>query len=147
MRRKSNVSFGPGAASLILIVVILSMSVLGMLALMNARNDAKLSERSMEVVVAGYALNDRAERGLAELDAVLVRCAASTYSDEAYLDAVRGNLPEGMLMGKEDRIVSWELSDGLRTLSCVAEVLPQGEKERLRWLEHRLTAVTEDVWN
>ncbi|MBQ6347900.1 MAG: hypothetical protein IJI71_10145 [Clostridia bacterium] len=147
MRRKSNVSFGPGAASLILIVVILSMGVLGMLALMNARNDAQLSRRSIEVVAAGYDLNDRAERDVAELDAVLARCAASTYSDEAYLAAVRGNLPDGMLMGQEDRTVSWELSDGLRTLSCAVEVLPQGEKERLRWREHRLTAVTEDVWN
>lgn len=147
MRRKSNVSFGPGAASLILIVVILSMGVLGMLALMNARNDAKLSDRSIEVVAAGFELNDKAERGVAELDAVLARCAASTDSDEAYLAAVRGNLPDGMLMGQEDRIVSWELSDGLRTLSCAVEVLPQGEKERLRWREHRLTAVTEDIWN
>ncbi len=34
MNRKGRLSFGPGAASLILIVVILSMSVLGMLALM-----------------------------------------------------------------------------------------------------------------
>ena len=147
MRRKSNVSFGPGAASLILIVVILSMGVLGMLALMNARNDAQLSRRSIEVVAAGYDLNDRAERDVAELDAVLARCATSTFSDEAYLAAVRGNLPDGMLMGQDDRIVSWELSDGLRTLSCAVEVLPQGEKERLRWHEHRLTAVTEDVWN
>ena len=147
MRRKSNVSFGPGAASLILIVVILSMGVLGMLALMNARNDAQLSRRSIEVVAAGYELNDRAERKLAELDAVLARCAASTFSDEAYMAAVRGNLPDGMLMGQLDRIVSWELSDGLRTLSCAVEVLPQGEEERLRWREHRLTAVTEDIWN
>lgn len=147
MRRKSNVSFGPGAASLILIVVILSMGVLGMLALMNARNDAQLSRSSIEVVAAGYALNDRAERSVAKLDAVLARCATSTFSDEAYLAAVRGNLPDGMLMGQDDRIVSWELSDGLRTLSCAVEVLPQGEKERLRWREHRLTAVTEDVWN
>ena len=147
MKRKSRVTFGPGAASLILIVVILSMSVLGMLALMNARNDAQLSRRSIEVVAAGYELNDRAERSVAELDAVVARCAASTFSDEAYLAAVRGNLPDGMLMGQEDRIVSWELSDGLRTLSCAVEVLPQGEKERLRWHEHRLTAVTEDVWN
>ena len=147
MRRKSNVSFGPGAASLILIVVILSMGVLGMLALMNARNDVQLSRRSIEVVAAGYDLNDRAERDVAELDAVLARCAASTFSDEAYLAAVRGNLPDGMLMGQEDRTVSWELSDGLRTLSCAVEVLPQGEKERLRWRDHRLTAVTEDVWN
>ena len=147
MRRKSNVSFGPGAASLILIVVILSMGVLGMLALMNARNDAQLSRRSIEVVAAGYALNDRAERSVAELDAVLARCATSTFSDEAYLAAVRGNLPDGMLMGQDDRIVSWELSDGLRTLSCAVEVLPKGENERLRWRDHRLTAVTEDVWN
>jgi hypothetical protein len=147
MRRKSNVSFGPGAASLILIVVILSMGVLGMLALMNARNDAQLSRRSIEVVAAGYELNDKAERSLAELDGVLARCAVSTFSDEAYLVAVRANLPDGMLMGQEDRIVSWELSDGLRTLSCAVEVLPQGEKERLRWRDHRLTAVTEDVWN
>ena len=114
---------------------------------MNARNDAKLSNRSIEVVAAGFELNDKAERGVAELDAVLVRCAASTFSDEAFLDAVRGNLPDGMLMDAENRIVSWELSDGLRTLSCAVEVLPQGEKERLRWREHRLTAVTEDIWN
>ena len=147
MRRKSNVSFGPGAASLILIVVILSMAVLGMLALMNARNDSKLSSRSIEVVAAGFELNDRAERNVAELDAVLARCAASTFSDEAYLAAVRGSLPDGMLMGQEDRIVSWELTDGLRTLSCAVEVLPKGEKERLRWREHRLTAVTEDIWS
>ena len=141
------IALGPGAASLILIVVILSMGVLGMLALMNARNDAQLSRRSIEVVAAGYALNDRAERSVAELDAVLARCAASTFSDEAYLAAVRGNLPDGMLMGQDDRIVSWELSDGLRTLSCAVEVLPLGGKERLSWREHRLTAVTEDVWN
>ena len=147
MRRKSNVSFGPGAASLILIVVILSMGVLGMLALMNARNDARLSDRSLEVVAAGFALNDRAERSVAELDAVLARYAAATYSEEAYLNAVRGSLPDGMLMGENSRIVSWELTDGLRTLSCAVEILPQGEAERLRWREHRLTAVTEDVWN
>ena len=147
MRRKSNVSFGPGAASLILIVVILSMGVLGMLALMNARNDAKLSSRSIEVVAAGFSLNDQAERGLAELDAVLVRYAAATYSDEAYLVAVRSNLPDGMQMDEDGRIVTWELSDGLRTLTCAVEVLPQGEAERLSWREHRLTAITEDVWN
>ena len=147
MSRKSNLSFGPGAASLILIVVILSMGVLGMLALMNARNDAKLSRRSIEVAAAGFELNDRAERGVAELDGVLARCAASTYSDEAFLDAVRGSLPDGMLMAEGGRIVSWQLIDGLRTLSCAVEILPQGEAERLRWREHRLTAVTEDVWN
>lgn len=147
MRRKTNVSFGPGAASLILIVVILSMGVLGMLALMNARNDARLSSRSIEVVAAGFELNDQAERRLAELDGVLATCAAVSDTDETYLAAVRGLLPEGMLMDDATRTVSWQQSDGLRTLSCGVEILPLGEGERLSWSEHRLTAVTEEVWN
>ena len=147
MKRKSNVSFGPGAASLILIVVILSMGVLGMLALMNARNDARLSSRSIEVVMAGYELNDQAERKVAELDGVLAQCAAVSYSDEAYLFAVQGNLPDGMLLDVENRVASWKLSDGLRTLNCAVNILPLGEGERLSWREHRLTAVTEDIWN
>ena len=146
MKRRVNVSFGPGAASLILIVVIVSMGVLGMLALMNARNDARLSSRSVEVVAAGYALNDAAEREYARLDGVLSRCGAASGDDEAYLAAVRANLPEGMLMDDE-RSVTWEHSDGLRTLSCEVRVLPLGETPRLEWLTHRLTAITEDIWN
>ena len=60
---------------------------------------------------------------------------------------MRSNLPDGMQMDEDGRIVTWELSDGLRTLTCAVEVLPQGEAERLSWREHRLTAITEDVWN
>ena len=145
MKRKSAVSFGPGAASLILIVVILSMSVLGMLALMNARNDGKLSSRSIAVVEAGYALNARAEQSLATLDGVLTTCRAVSDSDEAYLAAVRGLLPSGMLM--DERIVRWEESDELRTLNCAVEVLPLESDERFAWRDHRLTARTEEIWN
>ena len=39
---------GPGAASLMLLVVVLSMSVLGMLALMSARSDENLSLRTRQ---------------------------------------------------------------------------------------------------
>ena len=146
MKRKSRVSFGPGAASLILIVVILSMSVLGMLALMNARNDGKLSARSIAVVEAGYALNEQAERSLAALDGVLYTCSAvSGDDDDAYLAAIRGLLPAGMLM--DERIVSWEESDELRTLNCAVEVLPLESDERFAWRDHRLTARTEEIWN
>ena len=150
MKRKNNLSFGPGAASLILIVVILSMGVLGMLALMNGRSDARLSSRSVEVISAGYALNDLAERKLAELDGVAAQCAEVSPTDEDYLAAVRGNLPEGMLMDAETRAVTWSHTDGLRTLDCEVELLPLGERERLSWRVHRLTAVTQEeewLWN
>ena len=145
MRRKSNVSFGPGAASLILIVVILSMSVLGMLALMNARNDDRLSSRSIDVIEAGYALTVQAELHFAELDGVAATCAAVSDSDDVYLTAVRGLLPAGMLL--DGRNVNWTETDGLRTLACAVELLPMGGQKRLEWREHRLTAVTEDIWN
>ena len=145
MSRKNRISFGPGAASLILIVVILSMSVLGILSLMNARNDHRLITRSVEVVQAGMALNNRAESALANLDVIAEKCARMAADDAAYELAVRSNLPAGMLMN--GRAISWEESDGYRTLACAVELLPLGESERLRWQTHRLTAVTEDVWN
>ena len=129
MNGKSRISFGPGAASLILIVVILSMSVLGILSLMNARNDHRLITRSVEVVQAGMLLNNRAERALANLDEI----------------AVRGSLPAGMEMN--GRTISWEESNSYRTLACAVELLPLGESERLRWHTHRLTAITEDIWS
>ena len=128
MSRKSRISFGPGAASLILIVVILSMSVLGMLALMNARSDIRFTERSMRVIEAGYALNDRAEKSLAALDAAAAVCAETAEGDEAYLEA-------------------WTETDGYRTLDCAVELLPLGETPRLQWNTHRLTAITEETWN
>ena len=145
MSRKSRISFGPGAASLILIVVILSMSVLGILALMNARNDSRLIERSVEVVQAGYVLNEQAERALANLDVIVSKCAKLADSDEAYEISVRSNLPIGMQMN--GREIFWEETDGYRSLECAVELSPLGSAERLVWRTHRLTAVTEDIWN
>ena len=145
MSRKSRISFGPGAASLILIVVILSMSVLGMLALMNARSDIRFTERSMRVIEAGYALNDRAEKSLAALDAAAAACAETAEGDEAYLEALKARLPQGMAM--EGRAIAWTETDGYRTLDCAVELLPLGETPRLQWNTHRLTAITEETWN
>ena len=145
MSRRSRISFGPGAASLILIVVILSMSVLGMLALMNARNDVRLSERSMQVIEAAYKLNEQAERALAALDAVAAECAAAAQDDGAYLEDMRARLPQNARM--DGRTVAWTETDGYRTLECAVELLPLGEHPRLQWTIHRLTAITEDAWN
>ena len=145
MNHKSRVSFGPGAASLILIVVILSMSVLGILALMNARNDIKLCERSVQVVQAGYELNAQAERKLASLDAIAAMYAAKSDNDDDYAAAVRAFLPADMTMN--DREISWDVTDGLRTLECAVSLNPLGEGQRLSWVNHRLTATTEDTWN
>lgn len=147
MNKKSRITFGPGAASLILIVVILSMSVLGILALMNARNDIKLTERSIQVVEATYALNEQAERRLSSLDALAERYSHISQTDDDYLAALRAFLPQDMEMF--DREISWVESDGVRDLACAVRVNPLGEGQRLTWVEHRLSATLgeEDLWN
>lgn len=145
MNTKSRFSFGPGAASLILIVVMLSMSVLGMLALMHARNDVRLSDRSAQVARAGYALSAEAEARLSRLDAVAAHYAAVADDDGAYALAVRTYLPEDMEM--LDRVISWRQTDGTRTLQCAVELNPLGSKHRFTWVEHRMTAVTEEAWS
>lgn len=143
--KKSRISFGPGAASLILIMVVLTMSVLGILSLMSARGDYQFCERSVRVIEAGYALNVRAEEALAELDEIAATAKAEAANDAAWLEAVRAQLPQDMIM--EGREILWEETDSLRTLECAVELLPMGETARLRWTAHRLTAVTEDIWN
>ena len=128
---------GPGAASLMLIVVVLSMSVLGLLAMMNARSDNRLSMRSAEVAEETYGLSSAAERSLAELDAVLVECAAQVENDASWLELVRKALPEGMTI--TGRTVHWiEKNEEGRMLVCEVELEDFGAPQRTRWTEHKL---------
>ena len=124
---------GPGAASLMLLVVVLSMSVLGMLALMSARSDENLSLRSAEVARQVAELNVSAERSLAELDDALAKAAgaAQISTGQKFLPApkrpagVEAALNEAMTL--EGRTVSWkETNDEGRTLACAVELEPFG---------------------
>ena len=105
MNKKSAVSLGPGASSLILIFVILALAVLSMLSLMTSRNDLKFSERSAAVIASAYALNETAEARKAEVDHILAECAKDAGSDEDYLAAVAEELPEDMEILENE--ISW----------------------------------------
>ena len=94
--KKSSVSFRPGAASLILIFVVLAMSVLGMLSLMNSRNDLKFSERSAQVMESVYTLNVEAEEKYVQVLDMLLEIASSAQNEEAYTAAIEENLDEDM---------------------------------------------------
>ena len=85
---------GPGAASLMLLVVVLSMSALGMLAMMSARSDESLSLRSQDVARQVAELNVSAEQSLARLDAVLADAARTAQSEADYLARVEAALAE-----------------------------------------------------
>ena len=121
----------PGAAMLILILVVLTVSMLGVLTLMSARGDLTLSERSARLTEATCRLNAQAERTLAQLDALNAACGGDETA-----------LPEGVTLDAQGTFVWREEVNG-RALECAAVRTPQG----VRWTEHRLLAQTEDEWN
>jgi len=142
---KRKVALGPGAASLILIVVVLSLCMLAMLTLIASKNDYSLGVRSAEMIQKVYELNETSERQFAELDAVAVVCQKEAVDFTAYLEKVSENLPEGMEM-EEDTVVWYSPLDN-RTMECMVQLLPPGDSERIRWISHKLVVEEpEDDW-
>lgn len=133
---KRKIALGPGAASLILIVVVLSLAMLAMLAQIGSRNDVSLSKRSAEMITRVYELHDQSERRYAELDAVLVRCRKEASGMEAYLALVEENLPEGMEIDGDT--VSWAEPLDNRTMNCAVKILDVGSTERATWVNYKL---------
>lgn len=146
--KKRVIALGPGAASLILIVVALSMSVLGMLTLMSARGDRALAQRSVEMARNVAVLNDRAEESLCALDALLASCAERAGSQSEYEELIAGELPENMTL--ENGRIRWTEQQDDHALDCSAALSPWGEQPRCRWDGHGLTVQMggfDDLWN
>ena len=145
--KTSAISLGPGASSLILIFVVLSMTVLGMLSLLTARNDRNMSVRSIRVIEAQYKLNRAAEEKRAEIDEILAQCRQDSDTQEAYIEKVVAALPDYVVFDGQDRL-TFSVSDGSRTLLCRLQIHDIGSVQRASWLVHSLTAETgEESWN
>ena len=130
------IALGPGAASLILIAVVLALAMLSMLSLVTAKNDEGLSLRSAEMTESVYRLNAAAELRLAELDAALLRAETGETDPEAYLAKAAEALPEGMAL--EGDTVFWTEPLENRYLDCRVRLLAPGSGKRTEWISHRL---------
>jgi hypothetical protein len=133
---KRKIALGPGAASLILIIVVLALCMMSMLNQISARSDYNLCTRSAEMVQRVYELNAQSEQKLAELDKVLAEARKDAGSMDAYLKKVVAALPEGMTL-EEDKVQWTEPLDN-RNLECIVQVLPLEEKQRTKWISHKL---------
>lgn len=133
---KRKIALGPGAASLILIVVVLSLCMLAMLAQIGARNDYSLASRSAQMITRVYELHDQSEHRMAELDAVLARCQKDAQDAEGYLALVAQSLPEDMTL--TDDIVSWTEPLDNRTMNCEVRLAAPGEMPRAQWVTYKL---------
>ena len=141
---RRNFQIGPGAASLLLIAVVLCMGVLGALSLVSARGDAQLSLRSVRMAESAATLNSYAEEELMELDRVLVELA-KVGDDAQYMAEIAKLLPYDATLN--DRTISWvEAGEDGRRVTCAIEIAPLGDFPRMRWTDHRLwTELDEDT--
>lgn len=83
---------GPGASSLLLILLALVLTVLGMLALLSARADRTLSQRARDMTKAYYDARALSQERLMEIDQILGEAESS--GADGYFAAVAGALPE-----------------------------------------------------
>ena len=133
---KRKIALGPGAASLILIIVVLALCMMSMLNQISARSDYNLCTRSAEMVQRVYELNAQSEQKLAELDKVLAEARKDAGSMDAYLKKVGESLPKDMTLDGDK--IQWTEPLDNRNLECVVQVLPLEEKERTKWISHKL---------
>ena len=141
-RKKSVITLGPGASSLILIFVVLSLTALGMLSLMTGRNDFRFAERSASVTQSVYALNVRAEERRAELDAICLSCVKDASSDAEVFSALEASLPEDVTL--EDDLLLFTVEDESRVLDCALRIDPFNTAQRTSWVRYNLTSETGD---
>ena len=133
---KQKISFGPGAASLILIIIILCMTVLAILGLTTAVRDANNGLAGARISERIYALSSSAEESLAKLDAVLYAYGANPQDRDECLRSLGENLPAGMSL--TDDIVCWTERDSDGCLRCGVRVWP-GNGRRTEWVNHQIT--------
>ena len=133
---------GPGAASLLLVIVVVSLSVLSLLALIDARADHNLTRRSIDFATSQYTAAANAEYTLAALDEILVSCAENAQDGTSFWEMLANRLPEGMTL--DGRTILWEeTTDRGGTLLCAVEVQEPGSDVRCIWQEHAFLGAAE----
>ena len=120
---------GPGAASLVMIVVILCLSVLGILTWSSARADLRLSQRENEMAAGYYRADAQAQRLLAQLDGVLVRCAASAADWQDYLERIDSAMPPEVTR-EGDALTYTQDAGAQRALRVQMRLAPLGGQTR-----------------
>ena len=123
---------GPGAASIILVIVVVSMTILGVLALSEAGQESVLADKSADRFEESARLEHEEQLTIMQLDEIF--CRAEKETD--FLKYIKENLPQDVQM--KEHLVSFEKSLGAKTLSVTLKILPPGESERFIYIERRL---------
>ena len=89
MKREEHARTGLGVPSLVLILLVLCLALLGVLALLSARSDYRMSLRFAELAADAAQAEAQAERILSELDAQMADAWLAAADDAEYAQRCR----------------------------------------------------------
>ena len=133
---KSSGRIGPGASTILMILVVLVMTMLGVLSLFSARSDLEMSERTFAASAEYYAAQTDFSLWLQETDQILQNLRiASAGNAEDYAQLVYEQF--GARVGET---LSYRAAAGETRFFCAeVELLPLSQQSRYalsaRWLE------------
>lgn len=134
--KKHDFHIGPGAASLILVAVVVSMGILGLLTMVTVHTDVTISQRSLEAVEAQYKASVQAEKDLQGLDEIVVQLLRETQDDDAFYEKLEMRLPVGMEI--DENTISWDVPVLEQSvLHCSVKVSNSVKTDRILWVKHQ----------
>ena len=142
-RRGSGHRIGPGASTVLMILLVLCLTMLGVLSLAAARSDSAITQRAVQAETAYYQAQTAAAEALAELDAALVQVREEVGGDlPAWEDAIARMA--GYRAERGDIALEIPVDDH-RLLSIVVEPLPPEEGRRYDVVENRIMIIPEEI--
>lgn len=143
MKHREQSSVGLGAASLIMILLVLCLALMGVLSLMSARADLTLSRRYAQLA-EGYAnASAEAQAAIARLDEQLAEAHIATQDETQYAKACTAITEAGgaQVVWESDSLAVMQFdAHGERSLEVFLErkTWPEARKARYSIIEYRL---------
>lgn len=146
-RQKTEYRVGTGAASLLMVFVVLCLAALAILAFSTARADMSMTRRNVMMIDEYYRAANLAQRAIAEIDAQIAQLQARAQGDEA---AVERGLPEitveGIAIEVDQLALSFRVDVGHdRVIDVKLIVNPLGSEARYEIVRHKMV-VLDDNW-
>lgn len=123
---------GPGASTVLMILLVMCLALLGALSLSVARNDLSVTRRALEAETAYYTAQSAAQAALAQVDAVLVGAGKDAAQWDKALESIEGYDPEAGLITLEIP------ADEYRSIRVVLEPGTPDADDRYTVVENRI---------
>ena len=137
---------GMGASSVLMIFVVLCLTTFGILSLVSAQADLRLTRKSQETVSAYYTADARTEALIAALDTALLEACGQAVTQEEYtarIDALLADIAEAALQDDGTVLLTVPVQD--RLLYTVVEITPLTAPVRYRIVSRRVETADGEV--